>query len=103
MKAIRAVQVLLLISKNRAFRLVRLATVTNNRCRTSAALAAALALASSSTHSVTFVVTTTDDSGPGSLRQAILDSNAGPGPNEIDFSIGVGPSVIFPRSPLPTI
>ena len=35
-----------------------------------------------------FVVTTTADSGPGSLRQAILDSNAATGgTNTIDFAI----------------
>src|SRR5690349_12298759 len=36
----------------------------------------------------TFVVFNTNDSGPGSLRQAIIDSNhATPGPNNIDFGI----------------
>src|SRR6478672_4215968 len=35
----------------------------------------------------TLVVTNTADSGPGSLRQAILDSNATPGPNTIDFNV----------------
>lgn len=41
----------------------------------------------------------------GSLRQAILDSNAqGPGPNAIDFDIApAGAQVIFPLSPLPVI
>ena len=42
-------------------------------------------------------VTSTNDSGPGSLRQAILDSNAGQGPHviEIDLPAG-GPNVIMP-------
>ena len=31
----------------------------------------------------TFLVTTTDDGGPGSLRQAILDANAGAGADVI--------------------
>ncbi len=35
----------------------------------------------------TLVVTTTDDSGAGSLRQALLDANAIPGADEITFSI----------------
>ena len=34
----------------------------------------------------TLTVTTTNDSGPGSLRQAILDANACPGTNIIDFA-----------------
>jgi hypothetical protein len=38
----------------------------------------------------TFVVINTDDVGTGSLRQAILDANATPGTNEIDFAIGGG-------------
>ena len=39
----------------------------------------------------TFDVTNTADSGSGSLRQAILDSNAATGQaNTIDFSIGSG-------------
>jgi parallel beta-helix repeat protein len=35
----------------------------------------------------TFLVTTTADAGTGSLRQAITDANATPGPDVIDFSI----------------
>ena len=35
----------------------------------------------------TFTVTTTADSGPGSLRQAILDANASPGADTIVFNI----------------
>ena len=53
----------------------------------------------------TFVVGNTDDSGPGSLRQAILDSNAAVGAtNTIDFDIaGSGVQTIFPLSSLPAI
>jgi hypothetical protein len=54
----------------------------------------------------TFTVTTTADSGAGSLRQAILDSNAnGDGDSDtIDFAIpGPGPHVITPTSGLPFI
>ena len=53
----------------------------------------------------TFVVTSTGDGGPGSLRQAILDSNSATGAtNTIDFNIaGSGVQTIFPLSPLPAI
>jgi hypothetical protein len=53
----------------------------------------------------TLLVTNTDDSGPGSLRQAILDSNAAVGAtNTIDFDIpGPGVQTIFPLSDLPAI
>ena len=51
----------------------------------------------------TYVVTNTADSGPGSLRQAILDSNAHPSfTNTIDFDI-TGGTIILPQSPLPPI
>jgi hypothetical protein len=56
-----------------------------------------------STFAVTFLVTTNGDSGPGSLRQAILDANATPGPDFIHFSIGTGPQTVAPLSPLPII
>jgi hypothetical protein len=50
------------------------------------------------------VVTNTDDSGPGSLRQAILNANAKPGKDTIAFNIpGSGPHVITPASSLPVI
>jgi parallel beta-helix repeat protein len=58
------------------------------------------------------VVTTTADSGPGSLRQAIVDANAFTGAaNAIDFDIatidfaipGSGVQTIAPLSPLPAI
>jgi hypothetical protein len=54
-----------------------------------------------------FLVTNTLDSGPGSLRQALLDANTTAnvgGPNVIRFSIpGVGAHTIRPLSPLPGI
>ena len=50
------------------------------------------------------LVTNLDDSGPGSLRQAILDANAGIGNEVIDFAIpGSGVQTIEPISPLPAI
>jgi hypothetical protein len=53
----------------------------------------------------TFLVTNTADSGPGSLRQAILDSNVATGQtNTIDFAIpGQGVQTISPLSALPPI
>ena len=52
---------------------------------------------------VTFLVTTNADNGPGSLRQAILDANATPGPDAIHFSIGSGPKTIQLATALPTV
>jgi hypothetical protein len=49
----------------------------------------------------TFAVTTADDSGAGSLRQAILDANASPGPDNVVFAVGTGPVTIALASPLP--
>ena len=45
----------------------------------------------------TFTVTNTNDSGAGSLRQAILDANASAGADLIDFNIpGAGVHTIAP-------
>ncbi|MFQ6008719.1 MAG: hypothetical protein ACE5K8_07190, partial [Candidatus Zixiibacteriota bacterium] len=50
----------------------------------------------------TYTVTNTADSGPGSLRQAILNANANPGFDVINFNIpGAGVQTIFPLTPLP--
>lgn len=52
----------------------------------------------------TFSVLNINDSGPGSLRQAILDANANPAADLIDFDIGGGGvQTIMPTSALPTI
>jgi titin len=52
----------------------------------------------------TFTVSNVDDSGTGSLRQAILDANANPGVDTIAFAIqGTGPFSITPLSALPPI
>jgi FG-GAP-like repeat/FG-GAP repeat len=53
----------------------------------------------------TFVVSNTGDSGPGSLRQAIIDSNSTAGEtNTIDFNIsGIGVQTVAPLTPLPAI
>src|SRR5262249_35240936 len=51
-----------------------------------------------------FAVTTTADSGAGSLRQAILDANAnGAALDTITFNIGSGHQVISPATALPAI
>jgi len=52
----------------------------------------------------TFLVTNTNDSGAGSLRQAILSANSNPGLDTIAFNIGGGGvQTINPASALPTI
>jgi len=52
----------------------------------------------------TFTVTTMNDSGAGSLRQAITNANATLGPNIINFNIsGTKPFTIYPSSNLPPI
>ena len=50
----------------------------------------------------TYTVTNTDDAGPGSLRQAILDAAADP-LSTIAFAIGSGHQRIRPLSPLPPL
>jgi hypothetical protein len=57
------------------------------------------------TQAATFAVTTTVDSGPGSLRQAILDANANSGADTITFAIGTTGSqqTIQPTAALPII
>lgn len=65
-------------------------------------LGVTLSLLSSHSIAATYMVTTAADSGPGSLRQPILDSNASPPPNEILFSLP-SPYTITPTSALPNI
>lgn len=45
-----------------------------------------LLLVSNSTYAITFLVTNTNDSGTGSLRQAVVDANESPGADNIVFS-----------------
>jgi hypothetical protein len=52
---------------------------------------------------VIFVVTNVEDSGPGSLRQAIIDANNNPGLDTISFNIGGASRSIRPILSLPTI
>jgi titin len=65
--------------------------------------AAASIMVSHSATAVTFTVTTTNDSGAGSLRQTILDANATPGADTIQFNIGSGAQIIRPTNALPVI
>lgn len=51
----------------------------------------------------TFTVTNTNNSGAGSLRQAMTDANATSGSDTINFSIGSGYKTIAPTSALPPI
>ena len=63
-----------------------------------------LLLAASSLAAATYTVTNTNDSGPGSLRQAILDANANAGADTIAFNIpGGGVQTITPATDLPQI
>ena len=50
-----------------------------------------------------FVVTSTADSGPGSLRQAMVDANGTPGLDTISFQIGSGHQTIKPQAVLPVL
>jgi parallel beta-helix repeat protein len=56
-----------------------------------------------SARAATFTVTNTNDSGPGSLRQAITSANATVAIDTIKFSIGSGAKKIKPLSALPII
>jgi hypothetical protein len=70
----------------------------------SAALALLFTTLAPSVLATTFTVTSTDDSGAGSLRQAILDANGNAGADTIAFNIaGGGVHTIAPASALPTI
>ena len=63
-----------------------------------------VALEDRSTPATTYMVSTTADSGSGSLRQAITLANASPGLDTIDFDIpGTGVQTIMPTAPLPFI
>ncbi len=63
-----------------------------------------LALLAAPLSATTFTVTTSADSGAGSLRQAILDANANPGADTIEFNIvGSGVQTISLSTALPNI
>ncbi len=58
---------------------------------------------SASANAATYTVTNTNDSGAGSLRQAITSANSTIGSDTIDFSIGSGAVQIVPTSALPPV
>jgi len=63
-----------------------------------------LVLASGNLNSATFIVTNTNDSGPGSLRDALTLANSTAGTDTITFNIpGAGPHTISTLSPLPQL
>src|SRR5215831_15958668 len=67
-------------------------------------LAALCLLSASIVFANTYSVTTTNDSGVGSLRQAILDANGHPGADTITFNItGSGVQTIAVASSLPAV
>jgi S-layer homology domain len=67
-------------------------------------MAGALFAAAALVSATTYTVTSTADTGPGSLRQAILDANASPGVDTIAFNIvGSGVHTIVPATPLTPI
>lgn len=67
-------------------------------------LAAAVLACGATVHAATFTVSNTNDSGAGSLRQAIANANAAAGADVIVFDIpGAGPHVITTVTPLPTL
>ncbi|MBE9175138.1 right-handed parallel beta-helix repeat-containing protein, partial [Synechocystis salina LEGE 06155] len=82
-------------------------TVTLSNASTGATITTATATGTiNNDDAPVLVVTNTNDSGPGSLRQAILDANAQPGttPIEITFNIpGTGVQTINLQSALPAI
>jgi len=70
----------------------------------SLSLALGLAVLAGAALANTYTVTSTADSGAGTLRQAILDANANPGADTIAFNItGSGVHTIAPASALPAI
>ena len=58
------------------------------------ALGAGLVTTAGPAGAATFNVTTTADAGVGSLRQAILDANASPGPDDVSFALAGCPCTI---------
>jgi uncharacterized repeat protein (TIGR01451 family)/CSLREA domain-containing protein len=82
--------------------LFRALTVTRSLLGVVALLAVLLPPASP-VRAATFTVTTNADSGPGSLRAAIIAAHTSPGADTITFSIGSGVQTIDLLSPLPGI
>lgn len=69
------------------------------------ALLAALAVPAAPARALTFTVSNTNDSGAGSLREAITGANSNPGPDTITFAVPDGTNfwTIRPLTPLPDL
>src|SRR5947208_2449985 len=77
---------------------------SKSRCACRARFLPAVFILEDRTVPSTFTVLNTNDSGPDSLRQAIIDANATPGLDTIAFNIGGGGvQTIQPLIELPTI
>ena len=64
-------------------------------------LTALLGLLAAPSWALVFTVTNTNNSGPGSFRQAVQDANTTPGPDQVEFNIaGPAPHVINLLSPV---
>ncbi|HEY5915460.1 MAG TPA: right-handed parallel beta-helix repeat-containing protein, partial [Verrucomicrobiae bacterium] len=64
----------------------------------------AFLLGAQAAYAGTFTVTSREDAGPGSLRQAILDVNASPGPHRIEFNLaGDTVQTLAPLTALPAV
>src|ERR1700726_4764428 len=78
------------------------AAATLNRVRLLAAPCFVALLVSASANAATFIVSNANDSGVGSLRQAIVNSNAASGTNTIIFAQGVGTITLASALPIIT-
>src|SRR5215213_4521595 len=77
---------------------------TRRIVRLALAMSAMIFLAAASAEAATYTVTNTNDSGPGSLRQAIIDANVAAGFDTIAFNLpGTGIHTISPLTELPHI
>src|SRR6187549_58231 len=74
----------------------------NNRAVARGLAVGAVLAGASPAAAATFTVTNTNDSGPGSLRQALIDANAAAGADDIAFTL-VPPATISLLSALPPI
>jgi hypothetical protein len=78
--------------------------MTRRGLRVLTTVAFVLGVSARSASALTFLVTSTADSGGGSLRAAILGANANGGPDNIHFNIpGIGVKTITPLTALPLI
>src|ERR1700692_4852981 len=72
------------------------------RCASVVAMAVVGMFVAGAASATTYTVTSANDSGPGSLRDAITQANASPGNNTVRFAIGNGSVILKPATPYPT-